>query len=130
MTAVRAAFSLGGIFSFLNKIQNEKSQDSIRYFLLQVFVKEGTLMKVSGKNRHPRHLFLVRFLLYFHCLSRIFSCTYAALNPDRSFQAASRLTISSDAVAVALVTCVPLSCIQEHRLCQASVCATATDSLD
>ncbi|NXS18151.1 FGD5 protein, partial [Mystacornis crossleyi] len=25
----------------------------------RIFVKEGTLMKVSGKNRHPRHLFLV-----------------------------------------------------------------------
>ncbi|KAM6062376.1 FYVE, RhoGEF and PH domain-containing protein 5 isoform 3-T3 [Chlamydotis macqueenii] len=24
----------------------------------RIFVKEGTLMKVSGKNRHPRHLFL------------------------------------------------------------------------
>ncbi|NXS30137.1 FGD5 protein, partial [Pomatostomus ruficeps] len=29
----------------------------------RIFVKEGTLMKVSGKNKHPRHLFLVRFLL-------------------------------------------------------------------
>lgn len=28
-------------------------------FLYQVFVKEGTLMKVSRKNRQPRHLFLV-----------------------------------------------------------------------
>ncbi|NXM37957.1 FGD5 protein, partial [Gymnorhina tibicen] len=31
----------------------------------RIFVKEGTLMKVSGKNRHPRHLFLVRFFYIF-----------------------------------------------------------------
>lgn len=29
------------------------------YFFNQVFVKEGTLMKVSRKSRQPRHLFLV-----------------------------------------------------------------------
>lgn len=68
-------------------------------FLLQIFVKEGTLMKISGKNRHPRHLFLVRFLLYFYCLSCIFSCIYAALDPGRNFQTASHLTISSDVVS-------------------------------
>lgn len=27
--------------------------------VLQMFVKEGTLMKVSKKSRQPRHLFLV-----------------------------------------------------------------------
>ncbi|KYO24883.1 FYVE, RhoGEF and PH domain-containing protein 5 isoform B [Alligator mississippiensis] len=29
------------------------------------FVKEGTLMKVSGKNRHPRHLFLMNDVLLY-----------------------------------------------------------------
>ncbi|KAM4650960.1 FYVE, RhoGEF and PH domain-containing protein 5 [Discoglossus pictus] len=29
------------------------------------FVKEGTLMKVSGKNRHPRHLFLMSDVLLY-----------------------------------------------------------------
>lgn len=29
------------------------------YIFIQVFVKEGTLMKVSRKSRQPRHLFLV-----------------------------------------------------------------------
>ncbi|NWH69431.1 FGD5 protein, partial [Piaya cayana] len=31
----------------------------------RVFVKEGTLMKVSGKNRHPRHLFLMNDVLLY-----------------------------------------------------------------
>lgn len=70
---------------------------TICWFLLQIFVKEGTLMKVSGKNRHPRHLFLVRFLLYFYSLSHIF-CTCVALNPGRNFQAASHLTVSTNVV--------------------------------
>lgn len=82
-------------------------------------------MKVSGKNRHPRHLFLVRFLLHFYCLSHIFSCTYAALIPGRNFQAASHLTTSSDAVSqfLSLTGLKPFShmshqpCIQEHGLC-------------
>lgn len=29
------------------------------FFKRQIFVKEGTLMKVSRKSRQPRHLFLV-----------------------------------------------------------------------
>ncbi|KAM6300988.1 FYVE, RhoGEF and PH domain-containing protein 5 [Aegotheles albertisi] len=31
----------------------------------RIFVKEGTLMKVSGKNRHPRHLFLMNDVLLY-----------------------------------------------------------------
>ncbi|XP_060095633.1 FYVE, RhoGEF and PH domain-containing protein 5 [Heteronotia binoei] len=31
----------------------------------RVFLKEGTLMKVSGKNRHPRHLFLMNDVLLY-----------------------------------------------------------------
>ncbi|XP_054035662.1 FYVE, RhoGEF and PH domain-containing protein 5 [Dryobates pubescens] len=31
----------------------------------RVFVKEGTLMKVSGKTRHPRHLFLMNDVLLY-----------------------------------------------------------------
>ncbi|NWY03680.1 FGD5 protein, partial [Nothoprocta ornata] len=31
----------------------------------RVFVKEGTLMKVSGKKRHPRHLFLMNDVLLY-----------------------------------------------------------------
>ncbi|NXC48259.1 FGD5 protein, partial [Penelope pileata] len=31
----------------------------------RMFVKEGTLMKVSGKNRHPRHLFLMNDVLLY-----------------------------------------------------------------
>uniref|UniRef100_U3IK36 FYVE, RhoGEF and PH domain containing 5 n=1 Tax=Anas platyrhynchos platyrhynchos TaxID=8840 RepID=U3IK36_ANAPP len=31
----------------------------------RVFVKEGTLMKVSGKNKHPRHLFLMNDVLLY-----------------------------------------------------------------
>uniref|UniRef100_A0A8C2UFF7 FYVE, RhoGEF and PH domain containing 5 n=1 Tax=Coturnix japonica TaxID=93934 RepID=A0A8C2UFF7_COTJA len=31
----------------------------------RVFVKEGTLMKVSGKSRHPRHLFLMNDVLLY-----------------------------------------------------------------
>ncbi|XP_051776956.1 FYVE, RhoGEF and PH domain-containing protein 5-like isoform X1 [Erpetoichthys calabaricus] len=31
----------------------------------RVFVKEGTLMKVSGTNRHPRHLFLMNDVLLY-----------------------------------------------------------------
>ncbi|XP_061474430.1 FYVE, RhoGEF and PH domain-containing protein 5 isoform X3 [Rhineura floridana] len=31
----------------------------------RVFVKEGTLMKVCGKNRHPRHLFLMNDVLLY-----------------------------------------------------------------
>ncbi|KAG2470440.1 FGD5 protein, partial [Polypterus senegalus] len=34
-------------------------------FLKKVFVKEGTLMKVSGTNRHPRHLFLMNDVLLY-----------------------------------------------------------------
>lgn len=33
-------------------------------FVWQMFVKEGTLMKVSKKSRQPRHLFLVNCLIY------------------------------------------------------------------
>ncbi|NXH56599.1 FGD5 protein, partial [Rhabdornis inornatus] len=31
----------------------------------RIFVKEGTLMKLSGKNRHPRHLFLMNDVLLY-----------------------------------------------------------------
>ncbi|NXJ76156.1 FGD5 protein, partial [Trogon melanurus] len=31
----------------------------------RIFVKEGTLMKVSGKNKHPRHLFLMNDVLLY-----------------------------------------------------------------
>nr|XP_060622219.1 FYVE, RhoGEF and PH domain-containing protein 5 isoform X1 [Anolis sagrei ordinatus] len=31
----------------------------------RMFLKEGTLMKVSGKNRHPRHLFLMNDVLLY-----------------------------------------------------------------
>ncbi|XP_010023118.1 PREDICTED: FYVE, RhoGEF and PH domain-containing protein 5 [Nestor notabilis] len=31
----------------------------------RIFVKEGTLMKVSGKHRHPRHLFLMNDVLLY-----------------------------------------------------------------
>ncbi|XP_026534197.1 FYVE, RhoGEF and PH domain-containing protein 5 isoform X2 [Notechis scutatus] len=31
----------------------------------RIFLKEGTLMKVSGKNRHPRHLFLMNDVLLY-----------------------------------------------------------------
>ncbi|XP_021398207.2 FYVE, RhoGEF and PH domain-containing protein 5 [Lonchura striata] len=31
----------------------------------RIFVKEGTLMKISGKNRHPRHLFLMNDVLLY-----------------------------------------------------------------
>uniref|UniRef100_A0A8C4XKM4 FYVE, RhoGEF and PH domain containing 5 n=1 Tax=Falco tinnunculus TaxID=100819 RepID=A0A8C4XKM4_FALTI len=31
----------------------------------RIFVKEGTLMKVAGKNRHPRHLFLMNDVLLY-----------------------------------------------------------------
>ncbi|XP_032927449.1 FYVE, RhoGEF and PH domain-containing protein 5 isoform X2 [Catharus ustulatus] len=31
----------------------------------RIFVKEGTLMKVCGKNRHPRHLFLMNDVLLY-----------------------------------------------------------------
>ncbi|XP_072203755.1 FYVE, RhoGEF and PH domain-containing protein 5 isoform X3 [Excalfactoria chinensis] len=31
----------------------------------RIFVKEGTLMKVSGKSRHPRHLFLMNDVLLY-----------------------------------------------------------------
>ncbi|XP_053932257.1 FYVE, RhoGEF and PH domain-containing protein 5 isoform X3 [Cuculus canorus] len=40
----------------------DRANDSM---LQAVFVKEGTLMKVSGKNRHPRHLFLMNDVLLY-----------------------------------------------------------------
>lgn len=56
-------------------------------------------MKVSGKNKHPRHLFLVGFLSHFYYLFHIFSCAYTAVNQGRDFRAASHLTVSSDVVS-------------------------------
>ncbi|XP_041909899.1 FYVE, RhoGEF and PH domain-containing protein 5 isoform X3 [Corvus kubaryi] len=40
----------------------DQANDSM---LQAIFVKEGTLMKVSGKNRHPRHLFLMNDVLLY-----------------------------------------------------------------
>ncbi|MGH0150110.1 UNVERIFIED_CONTAM: hypothetical protein FKN15_016467 [Acipenser sinensis] len=40
----------------------DRANDSMRQ---GVFVKEGTLMKVSRKNRHPRHLFLMNDVLLY-----------------------------------------------------------------
>lgn len=41
------------------------------YIFIQVFVKEGTLMKVSRKSRQPRHLFLVNAASTLHRVRHI-----------------------------------------------------------
>ncbi|NWI46513.1 FGD5 protein, partial [Picathartes gymnocephalus] len=50
----------------------------------RIFVKEGTLMKVSGKNRHPRHLFLMNDVLLY---------TYP--QKDGKYQLKNTLAVSS-----------------------------------
>lgn len=69
-------------------------------FLLQIFVKEGTLMKISGKNRHPRHLFLVRSLLYFLSLSYLLLPLCSPESWQKVLGCESR-TAGSDAVSPA-----------------------------
>uniref|UniRef100_A0A8C9UIA0 FYVE, RhoGEF and PH domain containing 5 n=1 Tax=Serinus canaria TaxID=9135 RepID=A0A8C9UIA0_SERCA len=64
-------------FSFANIASEEENLQKLVHIehsvrgqsgLLQpgrIFVKEGTLMKVSGKTRHPRHLFLMNDVLLY-----------------------------------------------------------------